>query len=38
MWLSHLRGANVPPKQVPSGDHFAGPPSLRAAQDNCDWF
>ena len=37
-----LRGANVPPKQVPSRDYLAEPLSLRpelsTAQDRCDWF
>ena len=35
-------GANVPPKQVPSGEHFAElqsvPPEFSATQDDCDWF
>ena len=35
-------GANVPPKQVASRDHFTKPPSLHLefsdAQDNWDWF
>ena len=37
-----LHCTNVPPKQVPSRDYLAEPPSLRpeisASQDHCDWF
>ena len=42
MWRFIFPGANVPPKQVPSRDHFEEPatlpPEISAAQDSRDWF